>query len=704
MDKLGPGYIFENRFEILGFLGGGGMGAVYKAKQLDANRIVALKLLHHSLVETEEFQKRFLRECKLLSRLSSEQIITFYHAAISADGNPYAVFEYLEGQTLRQILDARERLSVSESLTVFIQVSAAMQAAHALDIVHRDLKPENIMMSQQADSWSIKVFDFGLSKESITEERESQKLTLTGDVVGTAAYMSPEQCSGGRADARSDIYALGCIAYECLSGKQLFDEVSPMAALHKHLNEDPRDAVNELCAFCPPALTGLIMNMLAKSPAARPRSMAAVRDALLKAETQLQQGITSSKVVGRKRHRFVLIGACALLILLAGAGAFMFYMMREQSIQNAKLEEDRKRSRLAAKEKRNFIIGSELVDSAGQAIETQNFPDAIKFASECLSLKNDTCEYVPIKLRALQILTQASDFSGLANSDPPLFRMRDLLRESQTRNCLSDSEQAEWTFSYLILAANVNANKGRLRQTIEASLEFERLHKLVPDDQKVPHKLFLSLVSRGNAYRNTRQFQKAFETDRRALQLAKDLEAEGADELHSIYPSILIDCCVINEDPKKTAQFQAEYAEAFEKSFSSANSEGMMRTILTIQDYVLSNPNYVDGATPLILKGWKAAEMFPELSTNLRLRALQQLLRLRQRQAAGGKLSSKDLSEIATSYLRVLKEAQSPSLGKEFKTCRQELAQELERLLVSDGQASLAAKVKKAFESFRLDA
>ena len=697
MDKLEQGYIFEERFEILGFLGGGGMGAVYKAKQLDANRIVALKLLHHSLVETDEFKKRFLRECKLLSRLSNEQIITFYHAAISAAGNPYAVFEYLEGQTLRQVLDARERLSVSESLTVLIQVSTAIQSAHALNIVHRDLKPENIMLSQLAESWRIKVFDFGLSKDSITEERESQKLTLTGDIVGTAAYMSPEQCRGGRAEARSDIYALGCIAYECLSGKQLFDEATPMAALHKHLIEDPTNAVNELCAFCPPALTQLIMDMLAKSPSGRPRSMTTVRDTLLQAESQLQQGIRSSKVSGRKRvHGYVAIGACSLLVMLAILAAFVYSTMREQSIQNAKLEESRKRSRLAAKEKHNFILGSQLVDSAALAIETQNFPDAIRFANDCLSLKNNTCEYVPIKLRALQILTQASDFSALANSDPPLLKMRDLLKESKSRNCLSEREQSNWTFSYLILAANVNAGKGRLKQTIESSLEFEELYKHVPDDEKQPHKFFLSLVSRGHAYRNMRQYRKALETDRRALQLAKELEAEGADEMHSIYPSLLIDCCVTNESPEKTAKLQIEYAQAFEKSFSSANSEGMMRSLLTIQDYMLSNPHYVEGATPLILKGWKAAEMFPEISTNLRLRALQQLLHLRQRQATG-MVNTKVLKEIALSYLRVLDEAKSPSLGQDYKTSRKDLAQELELLLVRDGQQSLAAKIRKTF-------
>ena len=706
MDRLEQGYIFENRFEILCFLGGGGMGAVYKAKQLDANRIVALKLLHRSLVETEEFQKRFLRECKLLSQLASEHIITFYHAAINDEGSPYAVFEYLEGQTLRQILDERERLSVAESLTVLIQVSSAMQAAHAMKIVHRDLKPENIMMSQIADSWRIKVFDFGLSKESITEERESQKLTLTGDIIGTAAYMSPEQCRGGRADARSDIYALGCIAYECLSGKQLFDEATPMAALHKHLNEDPTDALNELCAFCPPALTELIMDMLAKSPSGRPRSMTAVKDLLLIAESQLQQGISSSKKkTFRKRwYQSLAPGAYVALLVFALLTSFFFINIQtEQKLQKAKLKESQERSKQAAIEKRNFISGSALVESAQQALEVQNFADAIKYSRKCANLKCNSCEYVPIRLRALLILTQASNFSQLADSDPPLSNLRALLKSSESQKCLSESQKSFWTFSYLLLAANVHQSKGRQSAAIACISEFEKLHNIAPADQKQPLQFLLSQISKGHAYRNSGQYQKAYETDQRALKYAKELQAEGADHIHSIYPSLIFDTGFINETPENVAKLQAEYAQAFEQSFTSQNSEGMMRSILNAQDNVLAHPQYVPTAAPLILSAWKAAAMFPEISTHLRMRSLQQLLQLRVRQATNGKVDSRILREIASSYLLILKQAKAPSLGPSYYASRKELARELESYLVNDGQTILAADIRKAFNDFHLD-
>lgn len=705
MDQLESGSIFEKRFEILGFLGGGGMGAVYKAKQQDANRIVALKLLHPSLVETDEFRKRFLRECKLLSQLASEHIITFYHAAVSADGFPYAVFEYLDGQTLRHVLNAKNRLSVTESLSVLIQVSSAMQSAHALNVIHRDLKPENIMVSELTESWWIKVFDFGLSKDSITEERESQRLTLTGDVVGTAAYMSPEQCKGRRADARSDIYALGCIAYECLSGKQLFDEATPMASLQKHLNEDPTDAVNDLCAYCPPALSGLIMDMLQKSPSERPRSMVAVRDSLLMAESQLQQGISSSKIKDKRRsNKSIGLVVCITLLVFAALSSFLFISMQnEQKLQKSKLEESQKRSNQAAIEKRNFTVGAALVDSAGQALEAQNYADAIKYARKCASLKNNTCEYVPIRLRSLLLLTQSSNFSQLADPDPPLLRMGELLKSAKSNECLSESDKSFWTLSYLLLAANVHQGKGRHAEAIACTTEFERLHNLVPEDQKQPLKFLLTLISKGHSYRNSGQYQKAYETDQRALRYAKELKSEGADHIHSIYPSLIFDTGIINETPQKVAKLQEEYAQEFEQSFSSQNSEGMMRCILGAQDNVLGQPKYESTAAPIILSAWKAAEMFPEISTHLRMRALQRLLQLRVRQATNGKVNSKILREIASSYLLILKQAKSPSLGPSYYTSRKELAQELETRLVNDGQTNLAVKVRQAFNDFHLD-
>ena len=704
LEQLEEFTLFENRFEILGFLGGGGMGAVYKANQKDADRIVALKLLHPSLIETDEFRKRFLRECKLLSQLSNEHIITFYHAAISEDGYPYAVFEYLQGQTLRQLLSAKQ-LSVLECIEILLQVTEALQGAHASNIVHRDLKPENIMVTSRASNADfVKVFDFGLSKNSITEERESQKLTLTGDLVGTAAYMSPEQCRGERADERSDIYALGCIAYECLSGNQLFDEATSMAALHKHLHESPTNAINALSTSIPPALTELLLEMLAKSPDQRPRTMTSVRDALLNAQIQARQGIKSvQKPSKRISAKIVAIAAVLLVSVILPLTGLVLNYQHEQAVQKSKLAENRKRAKRAKLEEQNFILGSELIETAHQELEAQNFAQSIELASKVAGLKNESCEYVPIRLRAYRIWAQAGHFSQLCDPDPPLVKLGNLLKESAARNCLSDKEKTDWTFSYLLLATNVHQTKGRQRQAITCTEEYEKLYNSVPEDQKQKVQFVLALISRGHSYRNSKQFEKALATDQRAFELAKKLEAEGADLLYSIYPSLFFDIGIGKVPPKKVAELQIEYAKAFEEKFSSTNSEGLMRSILAAQDNVLGQAQYANTGDALILTAWKAAKMFPEISTHLRMRALQQLLHLRLRQAKNGKVDTKTLVQIANSYLLILSEAKAPSLGPSYFGSRKELAGELSALLQASSQKDLALKVQQANQTFSLD-
>lgn len=681
------------------------MGAVYKAKQLDANRTVALKLIHPSLVETDEFRKRFLRECKLLSQLSNEHIITFYHAAISEQGYPYAVFEFLDGQTLRQLLNEKGKLGVSESIKIIRQVTEALQAAHMLGIIHRDLKPENIMISQRPSPNWTKVFDFGLSKSSIAEERESQKLTLTGDIVGTAAYMSPEQCRGGRADAKADIYALGCIAFECLMGRPLFDEDTPMAALHKHLNEDPTERINELCSFCPPSLTGLVTEMLEKVPSRRPRTMSAVRDALSKAEIELQQGVTSSKskkVAGK--NQTIAIAAVLLLTAFVAAGsAMMVYLQHDKTVEKERLAKNRKRTQRAAEAQRSLTRGWELVDEVTREMESQNYAKAIELAQKCAELKNDTCEFLPIKLSVYRMWAQAANFSGLANPEPPLAKLAELLNESESRNCLPKDEQRKWRFSYLLLATNINQARGRHLLAIKLTEEFERLHNETPEDEKQKFQFVLTLISRGHAYRNSKQYDKAVATDQRALELAKEMKGEGADLMHSIYPSLFFDLGIGKVGRERAKELVDEYSKSFEETFSSSNSEGMMRSMLAAQDNILDIPQLADTAAPMITTTWRAAEMFPEISTHLRMRALQQLLHLRIREAKGGKTDPKLLRGIANSYLRVLQEATGPSLGPSYFSSRNELAAELETLLRQDSQGALADKVKQANANFKFD-
>lgn len=285
------------------------MGTIYLAEQTDANRLVALKLLHTDLISSEEDRQRFVQEFKMLSKLSDEHIVSFYTASISDEGIPYAACEYLEGQSLKLVINIEGRLSFARTLNIINQIANAMSIAHAQNIVHRDLKPENIMLVEKPEKDWVKVLDFGLSKFSNTEDASAhQKLTQTGALVGTVNYMSPEQCLGRVLDQRSDIYSLGCIAFECLSGEPLFQADTPLGVLHKHLNEDAEHSLRKRQLNCPGQFIPLLQKSLKKSPEERFQSM----DELI-AELSDKALLAESIPTNKRMQRSLVIAASLLL-------------------------------------------------------------------------------------------------------------------------------------------------------------------------------------------------------------------------------------------------------------------------------------------------------------------------------------------------------------------------------------------------------
>lgn len=202
------------QLEILGLLGRGGMGAVYKARQIGLDRLVAIKILPPEFSRDPQFVERFTREAKALARLTHPQIVTVYDFG-QADDLLYIMMEYVNGTTLRHLMQAR-KLSPAEALVIVPQLCDALQYAHNEGVVHRDIKPENILLDQKG---MVKIADFGLAKMTAGNEDEAQ-LTQSRQILGTPRYMSPEQLQGGQpVDHRSDIYALGVVFYEMLTGE-----------------------------------------------------------------------------------------------------------------------------------------------------------------------------------------------------------------------------------------------------------------------------------------------------------------------------------------------------------------------------------------------------------------------------------------------------------------------------------------------------
>ena len=225
-------------YKITAKIGEGGMGAVYKAVHTKMDRICAIKLLHPSYKEDESSLARFNREARMASRIDSPHAVTIYDFGETRGGLLYLAMEYIEGKTLSSVLASESPLDVRRAVHIGCQVSAALSAAHSFGVVHRDLKPDNIMItSKESDPDFVKVLDFGIAKTFADSEADT--LTATGFVVGTPMYMSPEQVSGQKVDARSDIYSMALIVYQMLSRRLPFEGDNPQAVMIGRVTSNP---------------------------------------------------------------------------------------------------------------------------------------------------------------------------------------------------------------------------------------------------------------------------------------------------------------------------------------------------------------------------------------------------------------------------------------------------------------------------------
>jgi len=302
-------------YRIEAVLGRGGMGVVYLAEDLRLGRKVALKLLPPELASDERFRERFLRESRLAASIDHLHIVPVYEAG-EAEGLLYIAMRYVEGTDLRTLLQREGALEPGRALALIGEVADALDAAHERGLVHRDVKPGNILLTVQGGREHCYLADFGLTKEASSDSG----LTEPGQFVGTGDYMAPEQIEREHVDGRADVYSLGCVLFECLTGQVPFPSDRLMATMWAHVNQPP-PAVSERNPDVPVAVDDVVERALAKSPADRHHTCGE-----LVADARHALGLSGefAQIAPARRLRWALLLALAAVVLVAAAVAAVF--------------------------------------------------------------------------------------------------------------------------------------------------------------------------------------------------------------------------------------------------------------------------------------------------------------------------------------------------------------------------------------------
>ena len=262
------GRIVDRKYRLETRIGSGGMGEVYRASRLLIGDEVAIKILHAEHVSNPHASERFRREAQAAARLKHPNAVSIYDFGVSSEGLVYLVMELVEGQNLRHIIKQQGPLSPETVCEITNQVCSALQVAHEQNVVHRDLKPDNIMVNVTISGLRVKVLDFGIAK---LRDLAANNLTITGNVMGTPHYMSPEQCLGEETDSRSDLYSLGVVIYQMLTGLVPFNSPTSTAVVMQHVNKEP-PSLRSIDLSISPAVEAVVLHTLAKRREDRPSS------------------------------------------------------------------------------------------------------------------------------------------------------------------------------------------------------------------------------------------------------------------------------------------------------------------------------------------------------------------------------------------------------------------------------------------------
>jgi len=324
LDLVGdfPGYRFIEQ------IGSGGMGFVFKVENVELGKVFAQKVLRREFAQDTEARARFERESDLAKELDHPGMVPIYERGTTAAGLPYLLLEYIDGDSLEKVINMNTCIEPERATSIFLQIVEAVDYAHQRGILHRDLKPSNVLITlDEFGNEVVKVVDFGIAKVLPRVSRETLNLTKTGDLFGSPYYMSPEQCMGETLDTKSDLYSIGCLMYETLTGSPPFVADNPVKTIMLHLTARPRPCGAVSVGYAIPAqLERLVMQCLEKNPSKRPDSAMALERELQKVQESFSGGRKrlNASVAYLYRRRLYMLLAFLPLVVIFGLAIFSY--------------------------------------------------------------------------------------------------------------------------------------------------------------------------------------------------------------------------------------------------------------------------------------------------------------------------------------------------------------------------------------------
>lgn len=338
-------------YKIVSHIGSGGSGTLYKAKQENLDRFFAIKVLHKHLAWREENILRFEREAAALAAIEHPDIVKVLNVGTLPQGQPYIVMDYLDGSNLHKTLRQEKRMHWKRCARLFARVAEAFAAAHAVGVIHRDIKPTNLLLCKNHSLQEvIRVLDFGFAKIR-RQSLSDGELTDTGDMIGTPMYMSPEQCVGKDLDERSDVYSLGCVLYEALSGEPVVSSQSLFQCMHDHLSTAPRPLSDFKDLRLPAEVVEIVKRALAKDAKDRYQSMTELAADLIGIQNLQSHGreapaflsTMSDHFVGafQRQRRIATVSIAAIALVAAAIGVQLSQSALHESMSPTRIELDR---------------------------------------------------------------------------------------------------------------------------------------------------------------------------------------------------------------------------------------------------------------------------------------------------------------------------------------------------------------------------